>query len=258
MKKTFDHQSGGSLKVEGASIYFESVGTADGPPLLLLHGGFGTVEDFNVILPRLNEKFRIIGIDSRGQGKSTLGTAELTYQRMQEDVERVIEHLDLRDLTIIGLSDGGIVGYRLAARLSLRIDKLVTIGARWQLKEADPVRKIFTKVTGEGWRKKFPETYATYEKVNPEPNFDRLAEALVKMWLDPSGSGYPNELVDTITCETLIVRGDDDRLFSRESVVEIARRVKGSKLSNIAFAGHVAFQDQTEVFMQGLNRFLRV
>src|SRR6266849_8656389 len=129
--KTFDHNSGEYLQIDGSKIYFETVGNEDSPALLFLHGGFGNIEDFNITLPNINESFRIIGIDSRGQGKSTLGSKELTYQLIQQDVERILEHLDIDKLSIIGFSDGGIVAYRLASLTSLNITKLVTIGSRW-------------------------------------------------------------------------------------------------------------------------------
>lgn len=254
--KNFDRNSGQYLQVDGAKIYYETSGKEDNPTLLLLHGGFGNIEDFNTIIPDLDKEFQIIGIDSRGQGKSTLGSKELTYEQIQKDIEHVLEHLNIDRLTIIGFSDGGIVAYRLAALTSLKIEKLVTIGSRWHLKNTESTKEIFSKITGESWKKKFPATYDAYQKLNPEPNFDLLAQSIVKMWLDPNSSGYPNEAVTNISCPLLIVRGDDDHLISRETVFELSGIVKNSRLLNIPFAGHAAFEDQKEIFMISLNKFL--
>ena len=77
------------------------------------------------------------------------------------------------------------------------------------------------------------------------------------MWLDLSSSGRPNEAVKNISCPLLIVRGDDDHLVSRKAGVELSEVVKNSTLLNIPFAGHVAFEDQKEIFMIILNEFLR-
>ena len=254
---SFDHQSREWLEIDDAKIYYEIQGRDSDPALLLLHGGFGNMEDFNIILPRLSRNFRVIGIDSRGQGKSTPGTAALTYARMQKDVERILSHLRLDNLNIIGFSDGGIVAYRLTAQSSVNIEKLVTIGSRWELKSDDPTREIFAKITGDSWRAKFPAMYDAYQKLNPQPNFDFLTESVVKMWLDGGPSGHPNETVKHISCDLLIVRGDDDHLVSRETVVELSRHIKNSRLLNIPFAGHAAFEDQTELFMLSLNEFLK-
>ncbi|MFT3780657.1 MAG: alpha/beta hydrolase [Nibricoccus sp.] len=254
--RLFDHRSGESLQLGDANLYYETTGEAGAPTLLLLHGGFGTIEEFNSVLSRLTGRFHVVGIDSRGQGKSTLGTKPLSYRQIQEDVEQVIAHLGLSDVVLCGFSDGGIVGLRIAAEGKVRIRKLVTIGARFVLKPEDSLRKIFSRITGQSWRAKFPATYEIYQRVNPQPDFDRLAEAMVKMWLDSGETGYPAGKIDSISCPTFLVRGDDDPLCSRELIMEAARRIKGAKLSNIAFAGHVAFEDQLDVFMRGLNTFL--
>ena len=71
--------SGDYLHLENdADIYFEFIGKEDAPLLLILHGGFGTIEDFNNLTDDLCDDFKIIGIDSRGHGKSTLGSKALT------------------------------------------------------------------------------------------------------------------------------------------------------------------------------------
>jgi pimeloyl-ACP methyl ester carboxylesterase len=255
--KTFDHASGQYLEYDGARIYYEIIGKEDRPVLLVLHGGFGTIEDFNAILPDLEKEFRVIGMDSRGQGKSTFGPETLTYERIQKDAERVLEHLGIDTFNVIGFSDGGIVAYRLAALSDLKIERLVTIGSRWHLKNTEPTRETFLKITGESWRTKFPETFDAYQRLNPEPDFNVLARSLIEMWLDPKPSGYVNEAVQNIACPLMIVRGDDDHLMSLEAVAELHGLVKNSRLLNIPFAGHAAFQDQKDIFVIAVNRFFK-
>ena len=139
---TFNHQSGDYLERDGAKIYFEVAGSDSNPPLLVLHGGFGTLADFNVILPHLHKAFKVIGVDSRGQGKSTLGPKPLTYESLQNDVLGVLDHLKIDTLSIIGFSDGGITAYRLAALGSLKIEKLVAIGSRWHVKHTESTKNV--------------------------------------------------------------------------------------------------------------------
>lgn len=241
--------------MDGAEIYYEEKGHRDRPALVFLHGGIGTIEDFNPILSRLKGGFRLIGIDSRGHGRSTLGSLPLTYERLQKDVEAVIKHLRLSELSVVGFSDGGIVGYRLAAQMGVRLRKLATISAAFELKEDAPVREIFAKVTGESWRKKFPETYSVYQKLNPQPDFDGFVAASVKMWLDSSPGGYPAASVERIRSPLLLIRGDEDHLVPLETMVALTQRVKGIRFSNVAFASHVAFVDQPDVVVSALNRF---
>ncbi len=130
--KVFDHASGHTLKVRDAEIYYEEHGNAVDPVLLFLHGALGNMEDFNGIISEIPaNKFRIVGIDNRGHGKSTLGTDELSYKLLQEEVEAVLKHLNIRRITVVGFSNGGTIAYRLAAFSNLDVEQLITMGAPW-------------------------------------------------------------------------------------------------------------------------------
>ena len=255
--ENFNHRSGEHLMLDSAKIYFEVHGDDAGSALLFLHGGLGTMGDFNGVLPLLKQRFRLIAIDSRGHGKSTLGTAALSYERLALDAAAVLKHLGVERCSVVGFSDGGITALRMAAKADSCVDKLVVIGTDMMLKPDDPVRKLLGSVTAESWTKKFPETVALYQDLNPQPDFGGLIEAIVPMWLDDSGSGYPGESVKRIRCPLLAVRGDEDHLVSRASVVELVEQVQGAKLLNIPFAGHEAHKDQAEAVMASVNRFLR-
>ncbi|RYY74893.1 MAG: alpha/beta hydrolase [Gammaproteobacteria bacterium] len=252
----FDHISGQTFQIDDAKIYCEIIGNLDAPPLLMLHGGLGNIEDFNDIVPDLARDFKVIGIDSRGQGKSTLGTQKLTYERIEKDVAGVLKKLSIRSLNILGFSDGGIAAYRLAATNQLQINRLVTIGSKWQLKNDDPNISIFKKITAKSWREKFPETYDAYMRQNPNPDFDRLVPAIVNMWLDQTETGYPGGKVENISCPLLLIRGDDDHLVALQSIVDLRGIVKNAKFMNVAFAGHVAFEEQKNIVVSTIKQFI--
>lgn len=252
----FTHKNGQFLGVGDADIYYEIQGNLNGPSLVFLHGGFEHIETFNTITDYFAKDYRLIGIDSRGHGRSTLGNTPLSYQQLQKDVSAVLSYLELDHFSLIGHSDGGITGLRLAATNAFKIDRLVTIGAHWTLKVDDPTRKIYEGVTPEAWRDMFPEECETYEQLNPKPEFVKLINALVTMWLDNSEQGYPQETVREIKVPLLVMRGDDDQLVSRENAVELANRVNGAIFSNIPFADHVAHVDQPEWVTSMVNVFL--
>jgi pimeloyl-ACP methyl ester carboxylesterase len=259
MRTAFDHRCGFDLKVEGAQVYCELAGREDGPALLMLHGGLGDIEDLNSIVADVGPDFRVIGIDSRGHGRSTLGDVPLTYELLQADVEQVLAHLGIRDVSIIGFSDGGVLGYRLAAHSGeglVNVDQLVTIGASWRLEAGNPVVQVLAGITAEWWKAKFPESHAAYQRLNPQPDFERLAHLVVQMWLDTSASGYPGTAVESIACPTLVVRGQQDQLFPLEEAVRLVGLIEDSRLLNILSAGHAAFADRKEMFRGALLEFL--
>lgn len=212
------------------------------------------MEDFNALLPAIDPSYNIVAIDSRGQGKSTLGSEGLSYERLQHDVEAVLRQLQVQEASILGISDGGIVAYRLAAYSGLTINKLATIGARWHRDNVAATYELLSGTTAASWKKKFPQTVELYERLNPEANFDLLAGKVVGMWL--TEASYPGDDVKDIKAETLIIRGDKDPLTKRQFVARLADLVPNAHLSNVAFAGHEVYREQKEVLLQLLRQFL--
>ena len=246
----FDHQRGRPIEVSGARIYTETLGAGDAPVLVLLHG-----EDFNRLLPAL-EGWRVVGIDSRGHGKSTLGQAGWSYQRAQEDVEQVLAALGVTRCTVLGFSDGGIVALRMGAAGRVEIERMIVVGSSWHHKNLASTKRILRSVTAQSWQHKFPDTYEAYQRLNPEPDFERFAQALVAGWLDEGPSGHPDESVSKIQAPVLVVRGDEDHLTGREDAVELCRSLRQAHFLSIPFAGHVAYAEGEDIFLPALRRFL--
>ena len=55
----------------------------------------------------------------------------------------MLESLNINDITIIGFSDGGTISYRMAIESTIRIKKVVTIGATWNIKDSLLTEEIF-------------------------------------------------------------------------------------------------------------------
>lgn len=177
--KTFDHGSENHLAVGGANIYYEAAGNPEGPVLVFLHGGFCSMETFNGVLPAFAKNYKIIGIDTRGHGKSTLGSEALTYARIEHDVEAALEHLGVERFSMIGFSDGDIVAYRIAGSGKWDVEHVITIGSEWSTDHAKEKFPMYEKVTAGFWKEKHPEDYEIYEQLNPEPDFENFTKVLV-------------------------------------------------------------------------------
>ncbi len=254
---SFTHTSGQYLQIGDARLYVESTGNPVGPSLVLLHGGLGTLADFNPILDKLPGHFRFIGIDFRGHGKSTLGSSPLTYHQYQTDVEYILDKLGIQSCAILGFSDGGITAYRLALRNPARVEALITVGAQWQLDVDGPVFDMLNALTADMWEEMFPDAVSYYNAVNPAPNLQALVPAVVALWTDQMSTGYPNEAIAGITAPCLIVRGDDDRLLSLNEAAELRERLEGANFFNVPFSGHEAHKDAPELFAAAVSEFLR-
>jgi pimeloyl-ACP methyl ester carboxylesterase len=251
----FDHKSGQFVKIDDALIYVEEKGSRDAYPIIFLHGGFGTIEDFNGFIELLPKNFRSVGIDTRGHGKSTLGSQPLNYELLENDVIFILGALNINNCCVIGFSDGGIVAYRLAIKRHDLIAKIVTIGADWNPPAAD-LRARFSSLTPEIWTKKFPASVELYNRLNQQADFNRLLQNIIKMWLDQSHHGYPQDDLKKICCEALIVRGDDDHLMPRAVLTTLEQTLSSAKLLNVPFAGHLAHIDQKEIVSMIVRQFI--
>lgn len=257
-RNMFDHTTGRLVASGDAEIYVEEIGISDGPVLLMLHGGFGTIEEFNTITPTLSRHFRLIGIDSRGHGRSSLGSTKLSYKTLTDDLKAVINVLDLRRFSIFGFSDGGVVAYRYAAGKDNRLQKVVTVGASWEMNENEPCWEMISGMTGEVWKGMFPASYDTYIRLNPKPDFDTFSRSVVTMWTDLSANGHPEESMRDIAADMLVIRGDNDFLTNLESMARLKSMTDKVNFLNVPLAEHVAFDESPEIVLRAMGKFLGV
>lgn len=253
---TFGHTAGRFVASGDAEIYVEEIGISNGPVLLMLHGGFGTIEDFNTIAPTLSRHFRLIGIDSRGHGRSSLGSTKLSYKTLTDDLKAVINALDLRVFSIFGFSDGGVVAYRYAAGKDTRLQKVVTVGASWEMNEHEPCWEMISGLTGEAWKGMFPASYDAYMRLNPKPDFDAFSRSVVTMWTDLSTDGHPEESMRGIAADMLVIRGDNDFLTNLESMARLKAMTEKVNFLNVPFAEHVAFDESPDIVLPAMGKFL--
>jgi pimeloyl-ACP methyl ester carboxylesterase len=119
--------AGKTLMFNGNRFYFETYGR--GSPLLLIHGNGSSISFFNGQIGAFSRQHQVIAMDSRGQGKSELGTTTLTYEGMAEDVNALLEHLKLDHVKVLGQSDGGIIGLLLTIHHPGKVSMLAVMGA---------------------------------------------------------------------------------------------------------------------------------
>jgi pimeloyl-ACP methyl ester carboxylesterase len=249
------HQNGSLLQLEDAEIYYQVSGSPTGHPLLLLHGGLGSLEDFSAIAGSIPEHFFVIAVDLRGHGRSTIGRKPLSYLQHQLDIQALIAHLNLNEYSILGFSDGGIVGYRLAIK-NAAIRALVTVGAQWRISDQDACYEILSGVTPETWTEIFPDAPRKYSELNPHGNFAELVQSCTRLWTDLGPAGYPGDAIALIQCPTLILRGDSDFLLSLEEAADAQTMINGASLGNIPFCSHAAIEESPDIAARLICDFL--
>lgn len=239
---------------QGAELYYERDSKPGAPALLLLHGGLGSLADFELLRPRLREHFDLIALDSRGHGRSTRGSGPLTYGQLSADARALADQLHLSAYHVLGFSDGGTAAYRLA-REDGRVRSLLTIGASWQRPRPAAEQEFFAGLNAAFFREQMAAQVADYEALNPAADLDALSADLVQLWCDESASGYPGDSLATLTVPLLAVRGEDDDLLPLAEWAALRDLLPAAHLLQLPWASHEVLRDQPQLFWSVAQRF---
>ncbi len=115
----------GYASINGLQLYYEMYG--QGHPLILLHGGLGSIEMFGEVLPLLAQTRQVIAVDLQAHGRTADADRPLSYELMADDIAQLIEQLGLEKADLMGYSLGGSVALRTAIQHPHRVNKLVLV-----------------------------------------------------------------------------------------------------------------------------------
>lgn len=100
--------------------------TGEGEPLIILHGLFGMLQNWNNPSKTLSQQYQVIAVDLRNHGRSP-HCDEVSYSLMAADIIALMDHLNLPSAHILGHSMGGKVAMQLALNHPERINKLIVV-----------------------------------------------------------------------------------------------------------------------------------
>lgn len=98
--------------------------TGDGPPLILLHGLFGSLDNLGVISRRLQDQWQVHALDQRNHGSSP-HTDTMDYPAMADDVLAYMDARGLDKASILGHSMGGKTAMQVALQAPERVDRII-------------------------------------------------------------------------------------------------------------------------------------
>lgn len=112
-------------RVNGIELAYQVFGA--GSPLILIHGGFGSVEMFGPNVELLAARHRVIGVDLQSHGRSPAADRRMRFETMADDIAALIKELELERAAIMGFSLGGAVALRTAIQHPELVDRLVLV-----------------------------------------------------------------------------------------------------------------------------------
>jgi pimeloyl-ACP methyl ester carboxylesterase len=219
-----DPARSGYIAANGVNYYYEIHGQGD--PLLLLHGGLGTIDMFGPLRPKLAKGRQVIAVDLHGHGRTALGDRKISLIDIGDDMAVVLDKLEVRQVDVLGYSFGGGIALRLAIQHPQTVRRLVIASAGFAQEGYYPEMLPMQAQVGAGMAEMMKETpmYESYVAVAPNPDefpqlLDRMGELMRTHY------NWAEE-VKTLTMPVMLVYGDSD-MFRPEHIVEFYQLLGG-------------------------------
>lgn len=224
----------GYISANGINYYYEVHGESDQSveassqedPLLLLHGGLGSIDMFEPILPLLTENRQVVGVDLHGHGRTELGDRPVSYTDMGDDLAVLLEELGYDQVDVMGYSMGGGVALRLAIQHPEAVRRLVPVSAGFASEGFYPEIIQQQKQVSAEAAEAMKETpmYQSYKEIAPNPeDFPKLLDRMGEL-MDKSYDW--SEEIKKLEMPVMLVYGDSD-MFRPEHIVEFYQLLGG-------------------------------
>ena len=214
----------GRVEVNGVNYYYEVHGT--GEPLLLLHGGLGSIDMFRPILPKLAEHRQVIAVDLQGHGRTPLGRPEIDPVAIGNDMGQLLARLGYNQVDVFGYSFGGATALQLATQHPAQVRRLALMSAGFAQNGFYPEMLPQQASVGAAMADAMKDTpmYRSYAAVAPDPNeFPKLLDAMGAMMRKPYDW---SESVKSLKMPVLLVYGDSD-MYRPEHIVQFYQLLGG-------------------------------
>ena len=254
-------------------IYYEEHGA--GTPLALAYGIGGNADLWDVNLPALAARHRVILWEPRGHARSDspADPAKYSFHRWTLDLKGLLDHLRLRKAHVGGLSLGGGIATRFTLRFPARVRSLIVTNSSSAAGLPLPVESLLMRARSiEITLAKGMEAMAEFAMAENPNVAARLAldpgarEEFYAYYRRLTPIGYANSLrallamdhigdeLRKIRVPVLLMGGDRDPSLGPMKVMR--RKVKGSRLVVLSPASHFANRDQPEPWNHAVLDFL--
>lgn len=260
----------GFVDAEGTRLYYEVAGS--GPPVVLLHGGWLDLRQWDDQFEALAREHQVIRYDARGYGRSPLGIVAYSHSA---DLAVLLRELAVQRPHLVALSNGASIAVEFAIASPASVRSLVIGAAPMRGHDLGPeftqgMRAVI--VAGAAGLKDecrtalwgfaplrvaatIPEVRARIDRLMVEEHqfAQGRPQAPKRVFLDPPVSSRFAE----VKAPTLVVVGDGEMPALAEQGALMARSIPGARLHVITGAGHIVNIEQPKAYTKVVLEWLR-
>ncbi|MSQ57976.1 MAG: 3-oxoadipate enol-lactonase [Limnohabitans sp.] len=256
-----------TVTINGVSIAYRFDGPENGRVVLLSNSLMSNYDMWDLTVPALSDRYRVLRYDTRGHGRSGVTPGPYSIDMLADDVSALLKALNIKAAHIAGLSMGGMIAQQMGARYP---DQVLSLGLCDTASEMPP-------------RQTWAERLAIAEK----EGIPGLADGTIKRWftagfverapkeiekvrkfiLGTPVTGYigcasaVRDMAQTtmllkIKSPTLIMTGRYDPACTVDQSTVLHRIIEGSEMVVIEDAAHLSNIEQPQFFNQTLRNFL--
>jgi pimeloyl-ACP methyl ester carboxylesterase len=247
--------------------------------ILLIHGFPETLQTWRLLTPMLSARFRVVAIDLLGSGESSRPDVDYTPADYVRFLDRFIEKMDLRKVTLVGTDTGVLIAVSFALAFPERTDKLILLSGSPFASDADAwqVRAMSRRVIGEValynpftrvvLKNALEDGYSAPKRLSKEI-FDeytqsamgrggrRAALRTIRSFSKPRTESTLKEKTRTLSKETLIVYGDRDPFFPVNAGRRLANHIPGAVFSVLDNTGHFIQEERPNELSRMIAAFI--
>lgn len=242
-----------------------------GEPLIILHGLFGSLDNWHSVASKLAEYFNVITIDQRNHGKS-FHSDEFNYEVMANDLKKFIDQKNFKNIFLAGHSMGGKTAMKFTFKFPDCVKKLIVVdiapkkypGGHDEILEAlcsFPIKKIKSRSEADKVLSEKISDFGVRQFLLK--NIERTKENSYKWKMNlPVIKKNYDAVTEEISSEqafnqaVLFIRGGRSAYIKDEDMIDIKKLFPSVQLETIKNSGHWVHAEAKDEFIEVVKKFL--
>jgi pimeloyl-ACP methyl ester carboxylesterase len=264
-----------NLDINGLAFHYVDWGGA-ASPVVMLHGLSGHARTWDHTAAALSDRYHVLALDQRGHGDSDWAP-EYGLRPMAQDLLGFLDAVDLREVTLMGLSMGGLVSFVFAAAHPERVARTVIMDIGPEIAPAGSAN-VASSLAAKEIFSSVDEAFAQARAANPRPtdatlrhrvthNLRELPDGTLTFKYDKELRRNPRALFDhtqdelweawrALSCPVLLVRGADSDVLAADTAQRMLTENPNVSFASIPDCGHSITLDSPDGLLEVVSPWL--